>query len=89
MYKGIKLSCSLNSSLNLKTEHDATFFSHTSAKPSRSHARTSGHIARSRPLPNRIVRTGQSPDVGDFRLPKTWSLAATKIPITVRGLQRL
>ena len=50
MYKSIKLSCSLHSSLSLKTEYDATSFSHTSAKPSRSHARTSGHIARSRPL---------------------------------------
>ena len=33
MYKGIKLSCSLNSFLSLKTEHDATSISHTSAKP--------------------------------------------------------
>ena len=49
--------CSLNSSLSLKTKYDATSFSHTSAKPSRSHAQTSGHIARSRPLPNKIVRT--------------------------------
>ena len=57
MYKVIKLSCSLHSSLSLKTEHDATSFSHTSAKPSRSHARTSGHIACSRPLPNKIVCT--------------------------------
>ena len=57
MYKGIKLSCSLNSSLSLKTEYDATYFSHTSAKPSRSHAQPSGYIARSRPLPNKIVRT--------------------------------
>ena len=58
MYKGIKLLCSSHSPLSLKTEHDATSFSHTSAKPSRSHARTrSGHIARSRPLPNKTVRT--------------------------------
>ena len=57
MYKGIKLSCSLNSSLSLKTEHGATSFSHTSVKPSRSHTRTRGHIACSRPLLNKIVRT--------------------------------
>ena len=85
MYKGIKLSCSLHSSLSLKTEHDATSFSHTSAKPSRSHARTSGHIGRSRPLPNKIVRTSL-PTLVIFVRRK---LGGRYILITVRGLQRL
>ena len=58
--------------LGLKTEHDATSLSHTSAKPSRSHARTSGHIARSRPLLNKIVRTSHPTSVIFVRQKHVW-----------------
>ena len=56
--------------LSLKTEHDGTAFSHTSAKPSRSHARTSGHIALQATSEQNCLY--QSPDIGDFSSPKTW-----------------
>ena len=76
MYKGIKLilSCSLHSSLSLKTEHDATSFSHTSTKPSRRpfyKPHTNKWLYYSFQTTSEQNCSYQSPDVGDFCSPKT------------------
>ena len=88
MYKSIKLSCILHSSLSLKTEHDATSFSHTSAKPSRSHARTSGHVVAMFQATSEQICSYQSPDVGDFRSTKTWRLLNSNYSARLQRLWR-